>query len=42
VTGDFRLGDVRHITASSELLRREQGWRATVSLRDGVRGLQPG
>ena len=41
VTGDYRLGDVRHITASSELLRREQGWRARVSLREGVRGLQP-
>jgi dTDP-L-rhamnose 4-epimerase len=26
VTGSFRLGDVRHITASSEKLRRELGW----------------
>ena len=40
VTGEFRLGDVRHITASSELLRRELGWRARVSLREGVCGLQ--
>lgn len=40
VTGDYRLGDVRHITASSELLRRELGWRARVSLREGVSGLQ--
>jgi len=40
VTGDYRLGDVRHITASSDLLRRELGWHATVSLREGVSGLQ--
>ena len=40
VTGEYRLGDVRHITASSELLRRELGWRARVSLREGVCGLQ--
>jgi dTDP-L-rhamnose 4-epimerase len=26
VTGSFRLGDVRHITANSEKLRRELGW----------------
>ena len=41
VTGDYRLGDVRHITASSELLRRELGWRASrFHLARGSRGLQ--
>lgn len=39
VTGEFRLGDVRHITASSERIRAELGWRAMVSLADGVNGL---
>ncbi|MEO8517794.1 MAG: NAD-dependent epimerase/dehydratase family protein [Dermatophilaceae bacterium] len=39
VTGEYRLGDVRHITASSERIRDELGWRATVSLADGVSGL---
>ena len=39
VTGDYRLGDVRHITASSRRIRDELGWRATVSLADGVSGL---
>jgi len=39
VTGEYRLGDVRHITASSERIQDELGWRATVSLADGVSGL---
>ena len=39
VTGEFRLGDVRHITASSDLAREELGWSARVPLMDGVRGL---
>ena len=39
VTGEFRLGDVRHITASSERIAADLGWRARVWLRDGVRGL---
>jgi len=39
VTGEFRLGDVRHITASSASVHDELGWRATVSLADGVSGL---
>ncbi len=39
VTGEFRLGDVRHITASSAKIRDELDWRATVSLADGVSGL---
>ena len=37
VTGQYRLGDVRHITASSERLRQELGWSATVSFEDGMR-----
>ncbi|TFD29425.1 NAD-dependent epimerase/dehydratase family protein [Cryobacterium cryoconiti] len=37
VTGQFRLGDVRHITASSERLRRELGWVPAVSFDDGMR-----
>jgi len=37
VTGQYRLGDVRHITASSERLRTELGWTATVSFEEGMR-----
>lgn len=39
VTGEFRLGDVRHITADSALLRRELGWRPEISFEDGMREL---
>jgi dTDP-L-rhamnose 4-epimerase len=41
VTGDFRLGDVRHITASSELIAARLGWRAKIDLATGVRDLRP-
>lgn len=37
VTGEFRLGDVRHITASSELIATELGWRAKREWSDAVR-----
>lgn len=37
VTGEYRLGDVRHITASSARARAELGWRARVSLEAGLR-----
>ncbi|MEU0254092.1 NAD-dependent epimerase/dehydratase family protein [Streptomyces sp. NPDC006184] len=37
VTGEYRLGDVRHITADSARLRDELGWRPTVAFADGVR-----
>ncbi|MFI8219318.1 NAD-dependent epimerase/dehydratase family protein [Streptomyces sp. NPDC085932] len=36
VTGEFRLGDVRHITADSTRLRRELGWRAEVGFGAGM------
>jgi dTDP-L-rhamnose 4-epimerase len=36
VTGEYRLGDVRHITASSERIGRELGWRASVPFTAGV------
>ncbi len=36
VTGEYRLGDVRHITASSERFHRELGWRARVGFADGM------
>jgi dTDP-L-rhamnose 4-epimerase len=36
VTGEYRLGDVRHIVASSERITRELDWRAHVSLEVGM------
>ncbi|MEW2413021.1 NAD-dependent epimerase/dehydratase family protein [Streptomyces sp. NPDC046866] len=36
VTGEFRLGDVRHITADSSRLRRELGWRPRVGFAEGM------
>lgn len=41
ITGDFRLGDVRHVTADSAAARRVLGWSAEIDLRDGVRDLIP-
>jgi dTDP-L-rhamnose 4-epimerase len=37
VTGDYRLGDVRHIVASPARARSELGFAATVSFADGMR-----
>jgi len=37
VTGEYRLGDVRHITASSERVRRELQWMPAITFEDGVR-----
>ena len=37
VTGAYRAGDVRHITASSQRAADELGYRAQVPFRDGVR-----
>jgi dTDP-L-rhamnose 4-epimerase len=36
VTGEYRLGDVRHVTASSERIWRELCWRAVVPFAEGV------
>ncbi|WTW95173.1 NAD-dependent epimerase/dehydratase family protein [Streptomycetaceae bacterium NBC_01309] len=37
VTGRFRLGDVRHITASPARIARELGWQADVDFETGMR-----
>ncbi|ANB07509.1 NAD-dependent dehydratase [Streptomyces ambofaciens] len=37
VTGGYRLGDVRHITADSARLREELGWRPRVAFAEGMR-----
>lgn len=36
MTGEYRLGDVRHITASSELIKAELGWEPTVGFEEGM------
>ncbi|TDC21221.1 NAD-dependent epimerase/dehydratase family protein [Streptomyces sp. 8K308] len=36
VTGEYRLGDVRHVTASSRRLREELGWRPRVGFAEGM------
>lgn len=36
VTGRYRLGDVRHITADSGRLRRDLSWRPMVEFADGM------
>lgn len=36
VTGGYRLGDVRHITADSRLLRDSLGWAPRVAFEDGM------
>jgi len=37
VTGEYRLGDVRHVTASSELIKAELGWAPEVGFEEGMR-----
>ncbi|WP_432079403.1 NAD-dependent epimerase/dehydratase family protein [Streptomyces sp. YPW6] len=37
VTGEYRLGDVRHVTADSRALREELGWRPRVPFAEGMR-----
>lgn len=39
VTGAYRLGDVRHITASSERLREDLHWKPDYDLRTGIADL---
>jgi dTDP-L-rhamnose 4-epimerase len=36
VTGRYRLGDIRHITADSSRLRAEPNWQPTVLVDDGM------
>ncbi|MFF3905852.1 NAD-dependent epimerase/dehydratase family protein [Streptomyces sp. NPDC001848] len=36
VTGEYRLGDVRHITASSRRLREELGWQPEIRFAQGM------
>ncbi|MET9667622.1 NAD-dependent epimerase/dehydratase family protein [Streptomyces sp. NPDC006475] len=36
VTGEYRLGDVRHITADSSRLRDELGWKPEVGFVEGM------
>jgi dTDP-L-rhamnose 4-epimerase len=36
VTGHYRLGDVRHITADSSRLRNELGWRPEIDFDTGM------
>ncbi|MFG2887503.1 NAD-dependent epimerase/dehydratase family protein [Streptomyces sp. NPDC048297] len=36
ITGEYRLGDVRHITADSSRLRAELGWKPEVSFLEGT------
>ncbi|MDX2394856.1 MULTISPECIES: NAD-dependent epimerase/dehydratase family protein [unclassified Streptomyces] len=42
VTGEYRLGDVRHITADSARLRGELGWSASVPFAAGMAELAAG
>ncbi|WP_411057089.1 NAD-dependent epimerase/dehydratase family protein [Streptomyces sp. E11-3] len=37
VTGEYRLGDVRHVTADSARLRAELGWKPEVGFGEGMR-----
>ncbi|WP_329000703.1 NAD-dependent epimerase/dehydratase family protein [Kribbella sp. NBC_00709] len=37
VTGQYRLGDVRHITASSDRLKADLGWKPAIDLTAGLR-----
>jgi dTDP-L-rhamnose 4-epimerase len=37
ITGEYRLGDVRHITASSARIREELNWLPSVTFDDGMR-----
>ncbi|MEV5876337.1 NAD-dependent epimerase/dehydratase family protein [Streptomyces sp. NPDC052101] len=37
VTGEYRLGDVRHITADSSRLRSALGWQPRVGFAEGMR-----
>ncbi|WP_210603243.1 NAD-dependent epimerase/dehydratase family protein [Brevibacterium oceani] len=36
ITGEYRLGDVRHITASAQRIRTELGWRPRIGFAEGM------
>jgi len=36
VTGQYRLGDVRHITADSSRLKRELDWLPRIDFEQGL------
>ena len=38
-TGEYRLGDVRHVTASSSRIAQELGWAARTRFEDGIDAL---
>ena len=38
-TGQYRLGDVRHITADSSKAARVLGWSSRIRLEDGIADL---
>jgi dTDP-L-rhamnose 4-epimerase len=42
LTGEYRLGDVRHITADSDRARQELGWRPEVDFQAGLAELAGG
>jgi dTDP-L-rhamnose 4-epimerase len=37
VTGGYRLGDVRHITADTARARSQLGWKPAIGFEAGVR-----
>jgi dTDP-L-rhamnose 4-epimerase len=39
VTGEFRLGDVRHVVASPDRVARELGFRAATDIESGLTAL---
>jgi dTDP-L-rhamnose 4-epimerase len=39
VTGEYRLGDVRHITADCSAAEQVLGWRAQIDLTTGLADL---
>ena len=39
VTGEYRLGDVRHVTADCSAAERVLGWRAQTDLAHGLADL---
>jgi len=38
VTGDYRLGDVRHVTGSPARAHKDLGWRPEIGFEEGMRG----